>query len=542
MLYTGSMQKNDFRHRSPRSFALLVAGGTLGVVLVSMLLLPHGEAAIAERLALALVVVVGVAARVWGSRVGVFTAVLAAGTLVAVDIGLYGMPSAAEEVDLIVDLGIFLAVALVQGIQTGEMRDVEAKALKHEHAAALLTQLSAQLVPDSPMAGMLNGLEANLSEILGTSRVTVLVADDHGNLRPVRPAAALELDKDPEIMQIAQWAFAHSTGAVPRSSMLPSARSRIETNVVDHSAALPGVHREDVFMPMISLSRTEGVLRVSPPESGSSPELRSLANVELIAHLFATFRERQRLRDRLFEAQALEEGDRVKSAIVSSVSHELKTPLASATTTLSSLLEAGEGANPLDSGVREDLEAVSEDLESLKGSIDRLLELSRLEALQWKPVMEWNDLSDLCATVRAAFPERDRARISMSTFDHVPLLCFDFGQMARALHHLLENALAYAGPQGRVALGAAVSDVSVRVWVEDDGPGVPADEKSIVFEKFRRGLGSEVNMGGSGLGLAIVADIVSTHGARVWVEDVDPHGARFVIELPLAEPRKKGPA
>lgn len=539
MRYTGPMQKIDFRHRYPRMFALFVAGGVLAAVLLTMALIPHGRAAIVERLALALVVVVGVAARVWGLRIGAFTAVLAAGTLVAVDLGLYGMPSAAEEVDLIVDLGIFLAVALFQGIQTGEMRDVELKALQQEHEAALLVQLSAQLVPDSPMAGMLNGLEGNLSEILGTSRVTVLVADGRGNLLPVRAAVVLELENDPELVQIASWVFAHSTGVAPRDSNASDARAYLGTKVVDHSAVISGVHRADVFMPMVSLSAVEGVLRVALPDYKPAAAHRDLATIEFIAHLFATFRERQRLRDRLLEAEALEEGDRVKSAIVSSVSHELKTPLAAATTTVTSLLESGDGTNQLGLEAREDLRAVEQDLESLRCSIDRLLELSRLEALQWKPVIEWNDLGDLCATVRAALPERERVRVVMSSFNQVPLLRFDFGQMARALHHLLENALTYAGPEGCVAMGAAASSVGARVWVEDDGPGVPADEQGVVFEKFRRGLGPQGHAGGSGLGLAIVADIVSVHRGRVWVEDVHPHGARFVIKLPIGEPAER---
>ena len=535
------MQNVNFRARNPYVFAFFVAGGTLGAVALSMVIIPHQGLAIAERLTLALVVVVSVAARLWGSRVGVIAAVLSVGVLLAVDLGVYGRPTPTEELDLIVDLGIFLAVALVQGIQTGELRDTEVKLLRQEHETALLVRLSAQLVPDSPMAGMLDGLGGDLNEVLGASRVTVFVADEQGDLKPVRAEVMLEVEEDPRILQMAQWAFSNLTAIMPSDALLEGGAVLGGTKWVAHSAVVPGADRQDVFMPMISMSGPEGVLRVVLLNREQLIGRRDQATVEFIAHLFASFRERQRLRDRVSQAEAIEEADRVKSAIMSSVSHELKTPLAAATTTVTSLLDTNGREGELGDEAREELLSVGQDLETLQESIDSLLEISRLEASQWKPNMEWNDVNDLCATARAAVHEDARSRISMSLPGDLPLLCFDFGQMARALHHLIENALLYAGPQGHVELGAARSDEGgVRLWVQDDGPGVPDDEKECVFEKFTRGRSSECHTGGSGLGLAIVADIASIHGARVWVEDADPRGARFVIELRPEVPHGRG--
>ena len=105
--------------------------------------------------------------------------------------------------------------------------------------------------------------------------------------------------------------------------------------------------------------------------------------------------------------------------------------------------------------------------------------------------------------------------------------------MTRALQNLLENALLYAGDATAVTVGARAWNEGTRLWVEDQGPGVPADEHEAVFEKFYRGrTATERVISGTGLGLAITREIVRSHGGSISLEDVKPHGARFVIVLP----------
>ena len=106
----------------------------------------------------------------------------------------------------------------------------------------------------------------------------------------------------------------------------------------------------------------------------------------------------------------------------------------------------------------------------------------------------------------------------------------DFVQLTRVIQNLLENALLYA--DGPVTVGARGWNEGVRLWVEDQGPGIPADEHEAVFEKFFRGRRSGQNKpSGTGLGLAIAREIVRSHGGTIGVVDVVPHGARFVITL-----------
>ena len=129
-------------------------------------------------------------------------------------------------------------------------------------------------------------------------------------------------------------------------------------------------------------------------------------------------------------------------------------------------------------------------------------------------------------------PAHLRERVRLDLPEDPPVVEVDFVQMTRVIQNLLENALLYAG-ESPVTIGARGWNQGVRLWVEDQGPGVPHDEHEAVFEKFYRGQRTGgYAPSGTGLGLAIAREIVRSHGGTIRVEDAVPHGARFVISLP----------
>lgn len=232
------------------------------------------------------------------------------------------------------------------------------------------------------------------------------------------------------------------------------------------------------------------------------------------------------------QADALRESDRLKSAFISSVSHELKTPLASVTATVTGLLEDDMEWDA--ENIRRELESVDEDLNRLNDSIGSLLDVSRLEANAWLPQKDWYEFGEILGTAISRIPERQRGRIRLSVPGDLPLIHVDFAQWARVLENLMENALTYSGPgQSPVCVGASIGAGELRMWVEDAGPGIASEEKPRVFEKFYRGGAAEIAPSGTGLGLAISREIVRFHGGQISVEDVQPHGARFVVTLPI---------
>jgi two-component system sensor histidine kinase KdpD len=141
--------------------------------------------------------------------------------------------------------------------------------------------------------------------------------------------------------------------------------------------------------------------------------------------------------------------------------------------------------------------------------------------------------------VRSRLLPSQRERVHFDLPGSLPTVYVDFAQLARALTNLVETALVYSRAPEPVRVGAAGRGDDVDIWVEDCGPGVPSEEKSRVFDKFFRGAASDSAPAGTGLGLTIAREIARSHDGRLRVEDVGPHGARFVLTLPAGPKEDK---
>ena len=184
--------------------------------------------------------------------------------------------------------------------------------------------------------------------------------------------------------------------------------------------------------------------------------------------------------------------------------------------------------------MREELRSIVTDVARLSSSIDSLLDLSRLEARAWKPHKDWYDVQDILQTALDSLPAHLRDRVTIDVPAELRPLKVDYVQLCRVLQNVLENALFYSG-DGPVIAGARETGDVVEIWVEDRGPGVRPDERELIFEKFYRGTEtSAARPSGTGLGLAIAREIVLTHGGHLTVQDAQPYGARFVVDLPHA--------
>jgi two-component system, OmpR family, sensor histidine kinase KdpD len=236
--------------------------------------------------------------------------------------------------------------------------------------------------------------------------------------------------------------------------------------------------------------------------------------------------ERESLTHELVETSALRRSDEIKTAVLRSVSHDLRSPL-------TAILAASEalGSPALEADERTELvDAITKESRRLARLVDQLIDLSRLEAGTAEPREDWCSLEEV---IRAAVddtgdsPERVRLMIDRD----LPLVRADARQLQRALGNLLDNALHYgAGP---VSVRARASGGRILIRVVDQGPGIPPAEQDRIFTAFYRAPGAAGH--GSGLGLAIVRGFVEANGGRVRVESLPGQGASFVIELPLPE-------
>ena len=160
--------------------------------------------------------------------------------------------------------------------------------------------------------------------------------------------------------------------------------------------------------------------------------------------------------------------------------------------------------------------------------------MSRLESDAWRPQPADYDIGEVLGTVASKLASGPRERLRFDVPEGLPQVSVDFAQMARALANVIDNALTYSPPDAPVTVSARRVGSELQVAVSDAGPGVPDDEKERVFEKFFRGTSGVAAPMGTGLGLAITREIVRSHGGRVWIEDAEPRGARYLIALPAA--------
>jgi two-component system sensor histidine kinase KdpD len=248
---------------------------------------------------------------------------------------------------------------------------------------------------------------------------------------------------------------------------------------------------------------------------------------------FALLLDRERLQAATIETEALRRSDEVKTALLRAVSHDLRSPL-------TAIMAAGEalGSEGIAGGDRRALAAaVSAEAARLSDLVDKLLDLSRLEAGQAQPRLDWCSLEEVVAASVDDLGERG-ALVRLSLDRDLPFVRADAAQLERAVANLLENAIRFSRGEQALVRARALED-RVVLRVVDRGPGIPREDLEVVFEPFYQRPGDDPH-GGSGLGLAIVRGLVEVNGGRVWAESVPGQGTTFVIELPF-EPSAERP-
>jgi K+-sensing histidine kinase KdpD len=235
----------------------------------------------------------------------------------------------------------------------------------------------------------------------------------------------------------------------------------------------------------------------------------------------------EHLAEEAMRAQVLERVDEQRSALLRSVSHDLRTPLASIRAVASDLRD---GAVYDDSTQKELLDMVCDEAERLDRIVGNLLSLSRIEAGALTPERQAVAVDELVNDrLRRLSPLFKDVRVQVEIPADLPLVDGDYTQLEQVVTNLLENAARYAPPASLVRIGAAMRGAMVELSVEDAGIGVPDWERERIFEPFRRGEGSR----SSGVGLAICKAIVEAHGGVIDVERTPGGGATFLVTLPV---------
>lgn len=397
--------------------------------------------------------------------------------------------------DDVVAVVAFLVVALVVGWVVARAVEERARASRREREARLLSYFATKALSGEPLDRVLEDLAASLIDALRLSMCEIHVA-----------AAGRSFD----------------------------ARRAPPSGAVDVAGMVIPVGTGDEVYGSIEVAR--------PAEAGEFPaDDRRL--LEAAARQIAIVLQRDALDAQVADARLAAETSQTRAALFSSVTHDLRTPLASIKAAATGLLH--EDAELDAAQTRELLRTVIEETDRLNRLIGNILELAKVRAGALVPSKQPIALDDIVESVLHRMGSAMRSVRVRTILRDVPDVPADPVQIDQVLSNLLENAVRFSPEDGEVVVAVVPWRSGVEVRVSDQGPGIDPDDRERVFEAFARGRSADraTAGGGSGLGLAIARAIVLAHGGRIRIEGAPGGGTAVVFDLPLrdAEPAEQEP-
>jgi two-component system sensor histidine kinase KdpD len=310
----------------------------------------------------------------------------------------------------------------------------------------------------------------------------------------------------------ADWAWTHGRLAGRGSATLPTA--------------------DWLFLPLKTGRGPVGVLGVQMSEDADMPSPAQLRLLETLSDQAAVAIERTTLVADIETARVATERERLRAALLSSLSHDLRTPLVSIMGASSTLISYDE---KLASEGRRDLaQTIQDEAERLNRFVQNLLDMTKLGSGALRPRVDWVDLNDVVtAAVKRTERLARRHTIRIEIAPEMPLLCLDAVLMEQVFFNLLDNACKYAPPGTPIKVWAIKTAKHIAIEVADQGPGIPPEDREKVFDMFYRVDQADSQTAGTGLGLAICRGIVEAHGGTIHAEPgLHGAGTSIIIHLP----------
>jgi two-component system sensor histidine kinase KdpD len=408
-----------------------------------------------------------------------------------------------------ITLVVMLVVSTLVSALTTRVRHQARVARQQERQTAALYEMSQNLTAIDSLEKLLEVAAEQMSKIFD-SQVTILMPDAAGKLqlRAGQPFA----DEDVREGMVAKWVFRHGHLAGAGTGTLPAVKG--------------------IYLPLIASHHVIGVLRLETNQPDRILEADSLRLLEALGSQAGLAIERENLSTQAQLARFEIETERMRNILLSSVSHDLRTPLTVIAGSASSLLE---GEKSLDPVTKHELaQSIYEEAKRLDRLVYNLLEMSRLQSGEVKFNKEWHVLEEVigCALAQLDTQLHDHP-VSISLPADLPLIQMDALLMERVVINLLENSMKYTPPGTPVEISGRVQDQKLLVTIADRGPGLPAGQEERIFEKFYQVAPGSAR--GAGLGLTICRSIVEFHGGRIVAANRPEGGAVFSFTIPLLE-------
>jgi len=400
---------------------------------------------------------------------------------------------------------LYFAIAIFTGNLTARIRAQEQQARYNAERTEALYTLAHETATALNLDDVLKTAVAQLARVFDAGVVMLL---PHAGKLAAEPHPSSTMTIDAQDYIVAEWAFEHRKPAGRFTDTLPSATA--------------------MFMPLLTPSRTVGVIGIHT-HNDERLSFDQQILLETFVNQVALVIERELLDEAAEQSAMLRESERLSTTLLNSISHELRTPIATIKGAASSLLNPPIGANEQARlELTKDVQSAADRLNRL---VENLLDMSRLESGRLQLKREWCDVSDIIGVAVKRVEDCLKIHpVHIKIEPDLPLVQVDFVLIEQVLVNLLDNACSYTPAGKPITVEARMRHDNVEIVVADQGAGIPEELLGRVFDKFYRLPGSAT--GGTGLGLSISRGLIEAHDGTLTAENAPHGGARFIIQLP----------
>ena len=407
-----------------------------------------------------------------------------------------------------------IAVGIIISYFTSRLKLQTAIARRHEQQMTTLYALGRELAILNDLESYANAIVKSIGETFGHN-ITIFLPDmQSGHLEPYASYSNIEVDEHERAAAI--WSNEHDKQVGFGTDTLPEAKAR--------------------YIPLSTARGKVGVLAIWTGEKKTILTVEQEKLLANFADLAAVAIEGISLAEKTHKEQILGATEKLQTALLNSISHDLQTPLVSVLNALNSLRERNAA---LDDQTRHDLiDGGLKEVERLNHMLSNLLDMSRIEAGTLMVSLQIADIKDLVKAALEPVGSRHGTHpVHINVPDDIPYLLVDPGLMIQAFINILDNSFKYSPPESDVDINAKLLGEKVEIAIVDHGPGIPTENLEHVFDKFYR-LQRPNSVAGTGLGLSIVKGIIEAHGGTVNAANGSDGGTIMRLVLPVKTLKK----
>jgi two-component system sensor histidine kinase KdpD len=409
-------------------------------------------------------------------------------------------------------LALLLVGVIISYLATRVRQQTES-AWRRERQTAALYSLGRDLAVSSDLNSYISAITKRAKETFGHDAIIFLPGSENKDmLKPYVGDARISIDENE--LAAAIWSYQHQKIVGYGTDTLPNAKAR--------------------YLPLVTARGIVGVVAITAIDSSDELTMEQELLLEAYADLAAIAIESVLLANEAQNTQVLQNTEKLQTALLNAVSHDLRTPLVSVIGVLSSLQEKG---MHLDDVAKMNLIQVArEEAERLNHLITNLLDVSRIDAGVIKMSMQQSDVQDLIGAAIEQLGSRASTHpVNMEIPAELPYLSVDFGLIVQTLVNVLDNALKYSPDGSPIDIKARQIGREIQIEIADRGIGIPPQDLAHIFDKFYR-IQRPDNVTGTGLGLSICKGIIEAHGGRITAENRPGGGTIIRLVLPVSKP------